>query len=160
MQSAWERITGGGLLDVVATTLHNYFFSSSSSCCHLLFFLPSSYRRRRRRRRRHHQTTAGLSEDSDYTSEVNYPASAGLGGGHYQANGSASQYLSVAGQYPSPQPVDALALAAMATAPDPMSRQNSYEITDPTTWDHQWSNYDAYDAAYYDDTNGYHPTVS
>lgn len=67
--------------------------------------------------------SAGLSEDSDYTSEVNYPLV-------HQANGSASQYLSVAGQYPSPQ-----------RSSGDISRENSYEISDPaqpTNHQHQY----------------------
>lgn len=68
---------------------------------------------------------AGLSEDSDYTSEVNYPLA------QHQANGSASQYLSVAGQYPSPQ------------RSSEMSRENSYETNDTSTDQRHW----AYDYA-------------
>lgn len=66
-------------------------------------------------------TSAGLSEDSDYTSEVNYPMA------QHQANGSASQYLSVAGQYPSPQ------------RSTEMSRENSYETNDTSTDQRHWT---------------------
>ena len=52
-----------------------------------------------------------MSEDSDYTSEVSYPL-------NHQANGSASQYLSVAHQYPSPQ------------RSSEISRENSYETNE------------------------------
>merc|ERR1711962_1083535 len=54
---------------------------------------------------------AGMSEDSDYTSDVNYPV-----GQH--ANSSASQFLSVANQLATPQ-------RSLET-----SRENSYEKDD------------------------------
>ncbi|KAI9552024.1 hypothetical protein GHT06_022361 [Daphnia sinensis] len=65
---------------------------------------------------------AGLSEDSDYTSEVNYPLVQ-----HHEANGSASQYLSVAHQYPSPQ------------RSSEISRENSYETNDTSTDQRHWA---------------------
>lgn len=65
---------------------------------------------------------AGLSEDSDYTSEVNYPLAQ-----HHEANGSASQYLSVAHQYPSPQ------------RSSEISRENSYETNDTSTDQRHWA---------------------
>lgn len=77
---------------------------------------------------------AGLSEDSDYTSDISYPL-------NHQANGSASQYLAVAHQYPSPQQFSDI------------SRQNSYDERDdhqlthpqqPVQWGHNQS-YDGYD---------------
>ena len=152
------QLVAAGLTSV--DVVRNRFVSSSSStsfCCPL--FLPPFSRRNRTT-----TTSAGLSEDSDYTSEVNYPLQGG-GGTNYQANGSASQYLSVAGQYPSPQrsPIGCRGggggLTGCSAA---MSRENSYETNDTSgsnlTYGHphqqqlEWSGYD-YDAS----NNGYPP---
>ena len=65
---------------------------------------------------------AGLSEDSDYTSDVNYPLAQ-----HHEANGSASQNLSVAHQYPSPQ------------RSSKISREDSYGTNETSTDQRHWA---------------------
>ena len=164
---AWQLVADGvATVDVVRNRFVLSSSSSSSSffCCPL--FLPPFSRRNRTTK-----TSAGLSEDSDYTSEVNYPLQGG-GSTNYQANGSASQYLSVAGQYPSPQrsPIGGGGSrgggggggGGLLGSSAAMSRENSYETNDTSgsnlTYGHpqqqqlEWSGYD-YDAS----NNGYPP---
>ena len=91
--------------------------------------------------------TAGLSEDSDYTSEVSYPL-------NHQANGSASQYLTVAHQYPSPQ------------RSSEISRENSYETNesyqrwayDSTT--NQYAEYGEYQVSWFFEKLNFSPLNS
>ncbi|XP_045034176.1 protein unc-13 homolog B isoform X3 [Daphnia magna] len=89
---------------------------------HVLDQEMSSMRDGGKRRQQQFLIHSGLSEDSDYTSEVNYPLVQ-----HHEANGSASQYLSVAHQYPSPQ------------RSSEISRENSYETNDTSTDQRHWA---------------------